>query len=76
MDVLKIKTKFMRNVLSKIIETLIQKKTGYKVKIQLNDIDVAITDDNAHISLNVEADMNVNELKKITKIIGTEDRDL
>ena len=76
MDVLKIKTKFMQNILSKIIETLIQKKTGYKIKIQLKDIDMTITEDNAHISLNAEADMNINELKRVTKIIEAKDWDL
>lgn len=76
MDVLKIKTKFIQNILSKIIETLIQKKTGYKIKIQLKDIDMTITEDNAHISLNAEADMTINELKKVTKIIESKDWDL
>lgn len=73
MDVLKIKTKFIQNILSKIIETLIQKKTGYKIKIQLKDIDMTITEDNAHISLNAEADMSINELKRVTKIIEAKD---
>ena len=76
MDILKIKTKFIQNILSKIIETFIQKKTGYKIKIQLKDIDMTITEDNAHISLNAEADMNINELKKVTKIIEDKDWDL
>lgn len=76
MDILKIKTKFIQNILSKIIETLIQKKTGYKIKIQLKDIDMTITEDNAHISLNAEADMTINELKKVTKIIESKDWDL
>ena len=76
MDVLKIKTKFIQNILSKIIETLIQKKTGYKIKIQLKDIDMTITEDNAHISLNAEADMSINELKKVTKIIESKNLDI
>ena len=76
MDILKIKTKFMQNILSKIIETFIQKKTGYKIKIQLKDIDMTITEDNAHISLNAEADMNINELKKVVKIIESKDLDI
>lgn len=76
MDILKIKTKFIQNILSKIIETLIQKKTGYKIKIQLKDIDMTITEDNAHISLNAEADMSINELKKVTKIIESKDLDI
>ena len=76
MDILKIKTKFIQNILSKIIETLIQKKTGYKIKIQLKDIDMTITEDNAHISLNAEADMSINELKKVAKIIESKDLDI
>ena len=76
MDVLKIKTKFIQNILSKIIETLIQKKTGYKIKIQLKDIGMTITEDNAHISLNAEADMSINELKKVAKIIESKDLDI
>ena len=76
MDVLKSKTKFIQNILSKIIETLIQKKTGYKIKIQLKDIDMTIREDNAHISLNAEADMSINELKKVAKIIESKDLDI
>ena len=76
MDILKIKTKFIQNILSKIIETLIQKKTGYKIKIQLKDIDMTITEDDAHINLNAEADMSINELKKVTKIIESKDLDI
>lgn len=76
MDALKVKTKFMRSVLSKVIEKLIQKKTGYKVKIQLNEVDVNVTDNNAYIRLNVEGNMSVDELKKFMKMIGVEDGDL
>lgn len=73
MDELKIKTKLMRGMLSKVIEMLIRKKTGYKIKIQLNDIDVSITDDVAHVHLNVDGDIDVNEFKKISRIIGLEE---
>lgn len=75
MDILKIKTKIMRSILSRMIETWIQKKTGYNIKIQLKDIDASITNDNAHINLNTEIDININELKKFTKIINAEDQD-
>lgn len=73
MDELKIKTKLMRGMLSKVIEMLIHKKTGYKIKIQLNDIDVSITDDVAHVHLNIDGDIDVNEFKKISRIIGLEE---
>lgn len=73
MDELKIKTKLMRGMLSKVIEMLIRKKTGYKIKIQLNDIDVSITEDVAHVHLNVDGDIDVNEFKKISRIVGLEE---
>lgn len=73
MDELKIKTKFMRNMLSKIIENVIRKETGYKIKIQLKDVEVSVTDDIAHISLSAEGDININEFKKISRIIDLED---
>ncbi len=73
MDELKIKTKFMRNMLSKILETMLCKKTGYKVKIQLNAIQVSITEEKAHIHIDVDGEMNVDEFKKISRIIGLED---
>lgn len=73
MDELNIKTKFMRNMLSKILETVLRKKTGYKVKIQLNSIQVSVTEEMAHIHIDVDGEMNVNEFKKISSIIGLED---
>lgn len=73
MDEVRIKTKLMKNILSKLISTLIRKKTGYKVKVQLNDIDVVINDSTAYIHLDVEGDINIDEFKKISQIIGLED---
>ena len=73
MDELKIKTKLMRGMLSKVIEMLIHTKTEYKVKIQLNDVDVTINESVAHIHLDVDGDMSVNEFTKVQRILGTED---
>lgn len=73
MDEVKIKTKLMKNILSRLISTLIRKKTGYKVKVQLNDIDAVINDSTAHIHLDVDGDINIDEFKKISQIIGLED---
>ena len=73
MDELCIKTKFMRNMLSNILETVLRKKTGYKVKIQLNAIQVSITEEVAHIHIDVNGEMNINEFKKISRIIELED---
>jgi hypothetical protein len=68
-DELKIKSGFMRGVVSKLVEKAIHKKFGYKVDIQINDIDVVVTDGKAHIHLNADGEIDSNEFKKFTKFI-------
>ena len=69
---LKLSTKFMRGIAAKLIAKVIYKKTGYKVDIQLNELDVSIIDGEAYISTNVEAKMNSKEFMKAMKNIGME----
>jgi hypothetical protein len=66
----KLSTKFMRNMVSKIIAKMIYKKTGYIVDIQLNDLDVWVIDGDTNVSLNVEAKLKSDEFNKIMKNIG------
>lgn len=71
MDELKMKlsTKFMRNIVSKLIAKAIYKKIGYKVDIQLNDLDISVIDGDANINANVEVKINNEEFMKIMKSI-------
>lgn len=62
---LKLSTKFMRNIVAKVIAKAIYKKTGCRVDIQLNDLDISVTNGEAHISTNVEAKINSDELNKL-----------
>lgn len=66
---LKLSTKFMRNVVSKIITKIIYKKTGYKVDIQLNELDINVIDGETYISTSVEAKLNSDEFIRIMKSI-------
>ena len=52
---------------------MIYKKTGYKVDIQLNDLDINIINGETRISAGVEAKLSSNEFMKIVKNIGLED---
>ena len=70
---LKLSTRFMRGIVAKLIARMIYKKTGYKVDIQLNDLDVSVVDGETHISTNVEAKLSSSEFMKIMKKIGLED---
>ena len=67
---LKLSTKFMRGIVSKLISRAIYKKLGYKVDIQLNDLDVSIIDGETNIKANVEAKVQSNEFMKVMKSIG------
>ena len=66
---LKLSTNFMRNIVAKLIARSIYKKYGYKVKIQLNDLDVWSIDGDTTIKLNVEANLKSDEFTKIMKSI-------
>ena len=69
---LKLSTNFMRNIVAKLIARAIYKKYGYKVKIQLNDLDVWAIDGETTIKLNVEARLKSDEFNKIMKSIESD----
>lgn len=66
---LTLSTKFMRNVVAKIIAKIVYKKTGYKVNIQLNELDINVIDGETHISTSVEAKLSSDEFIKIMKSV-------
>ena len=70
---LTLRTKFMRNIVAKLVSKAIEKKLGYKVKIQLNDLDVDIVDGETKISTSLELKVDSNEFKKIVKSIGLDE---
>lgn len=72
MDEMKVKltTKFMRNVVSKLITMTIRKKYGYEINIQLNDLDISVIDGETKISTNVEVKLDSKEFVKIMNSIG------
>lgn len=66
----KLTTRFMRGIVSKLIAKAIYKKYGYKVDIQLNDLDISVIDGETNINTNVEVRLNSGEFVKIMKSIG------
>ena len=73
MDELKITSKIMTKIISKGIAMVIKKKLGYNVDIQVHEIRATVNDGKAHVYLNAEGDVDINEFKKFTKLIGLED---
>ena len=71
MDELKLNlsSKFMRGIVTKLIAKAIYKKTGYKIDVELNSINVEVIDGKAHIHADVDAEIDNNELMKIVSTI-------
>lgn len=69
MDELKmnLSSKFMRGIVTKIISKAVYKKTGYKVEIDLNNINVEIVNGKAYIHVDADAAIDNDELMKIVK---------
>lgn len=70
MDEMKISSKFMRNLIAKLVKKTVKKKVGYEMDIQLNEFTATVTDGTAHVHLSVDAELNKDELTKILGAIG------
>lgn len=72
MDAIKVKlsTGFMRNIVAKLVARSIYKKTGYKINIQLNDLDISFTDGDTNIKANIEVKLDSKEFGKLIKKAG------
>ena len=69
-DEMKIGTGFMKGMVSKILNLTLKRKLGYDIGIRLNDFNVKVTEERAHVHLNIDADMTQEELTKILAAIG------
>ena len=69
MDELKmnLSSKFMRGIVTKIISKAVYKKTGYKVEIDLNNINVEVVNGKAYIHVDADVAIDNDELMKIVK---------
>lgn len=67
MDVFKLmlSTRFMRNVVTKIITKAILKKTGYNVDIQLHKMEVENVGGKIHLHMDVDAEVGTEEFVKM-----------
>ena len=75
MDEMKIKlsTRFMRNIASKIITKAIYKQTGFKPKIQLNEIAVEMSDVKIYFHVDADGELDEKALLKISKMVEEEE---
>lgn len=65
MDEMKIASKFGTYLVSKVIRKAIKKQVGYDVDIRLNDFRAYLADEKMQIHLDIDAELNPDEFKKI-----------
>lgn len=70
MDEMKIESKFMRGLVSKLVRKAVRDKTGLDVDIQLNGFRTTVIDEKTHVHLDVDLELTKEQLSKLTKCIG------
>lgn len=51
MDEMKLVSKFTRGIVSKLLNKVIKKNTGYDINIQLNEVTATMTDGKTHLHI-------------------------
>lgn len=69
-DEMKIGTSFMKGMVSRVINMTLRRRLGCNVGVKLNDFNVMINDEKAHVHLSIDADMSQAELAKLLATMG------
>lgn len=67
---MKIESKFITRIVSKIAKKVVRDKLGYNIDIQLNGLRTTVIDDKTHVHLDVDLELTKEELNKLLKSIG------
>ena len=72
MDEMKISlsTKWMKDIITKLVSKAIYNKLGYKIDIRINEIEVRTSDGRIQIHADVDAETDKQELTRIVKDFG------
>lgn len=66
-------SKFMRRVVSKLISKYLSKSLGYKVRIDLNKLNVNFDDGDTIIKTDLELRMDKHEFKKLISKVDVDE---
>lgn len=64
---MKIQSKFMTGLVSRIVKKVLRTKLSCEVDIQLNEFRTTVIDDKTHVHLDLDADLTKEELNKLLK---------
>lgn len=67
---MKIESKWMTGLASKLIKKALSNKLGCNMDVQLNGFRTTVLDDKTHVHLDVDLELTKDELNKLMKSIG------
>ena len=70
MDEMKIASEFARRLVSKTVSAVLRTRYGYSADIQLNEFNAVVTDGDARIHLNIDANIPQTELARLLAYVG------
>lgn len=65
MDELKIKTGFMKKIISSIVSKTIKKKVGVDAAIKVEDLNITFDEKQAHIKISIEGGISKEDLNAL-----------
>lgn len=70
LDEMRIASRFLTNLVSKVINVVLRKKLGYDINIKLNEVRAINNDEKLKVHLDVDCELSRDELNKILESIG------
>lgn len=70
LDEMRIASRFLTNLVSKVINVVLRKKLGYDINVKLNEVRAINNDEKLKVHLDVDCELSRDELNKILETIG------
>lgn len=67
MDILKIRTNFLKGIIAKIVKAQIKKHLELDIDPQIEDLEVSIEGDKVKVHLNLDAEIATSEIGNLVK---------
>ena len=70
MDEMRIGSKFITGIISKLLVTVVKQKLGYNIDFKLNAVNATVGDGKAHAHLDIDAEVSNEEIMRILSGVG------
>ena len=70
LDEMRIASRFLTNLVSKVINVVLHKKLGYDINVKLNEVRAVNDNEKLKVHLDVDCELTREELSKIIESIG------